>query len=53
MLIVIILVLAGVGFYAFIGTAHKEAQQLMLLLLRGFLGLLPARGFLYELILAL
>lgn len=37
MLIVIILVLAGVGFYAFIGTAPKEAVQLMLILFWGFL----------------
>lgn len=32
MLIVIFLVLAGIGFYAFIGTAPKEAVQLMLFL---------------------
>lgn len=37
MLIVILLVLAGVGFYAFIGTAPKEAVQLMLILFWGFL----------------
>lgn len=37
MLIVILLVLAGVGFYAFIGTAPKEAVQLMLVLFWGFL----------------
>lgn len=37
MLIVIFLVLAGVGFYAFIGTAPKEAVQLMLFLFWGFL----------------
>ena len=37
MLIVILLVLAGVGFYAFIGTAPQEAVQLMLVLFWGFL----------------
>lgn len=37
MLIVILLVLVGVGFYAFIGTAPKEAVQLMLVLFCGFL----------------
>ena len=37
MLIVILLVLAGVGFYAFIGTAPQEAVQLMLILFWGFL----------------
>ena len=37
MLIVIILVLAGVGFYAFIGTAPQEAVQIMLVLFWGFI----------------
>ncbi len=37
MLILILLLLAGVGFYAFIGTAPKEAVQLMLFLFWGFL----------------
>ena len=37
MLIVILLVLAGVGFYAFIGTAPQEAVQIMLVLFWGFI----------------
>ena len=37
MLIVILFVLVGIGFYAFIGTAPKEAVQLMLVLFWGFL----------------
>lgn len=37
MLIVILLVLAGVGFYAVIGTALQEAVQIMLVLFWGFL----------------
>ena len=37
MLIVIILVLAGIGFYAFIGTAPQEAVQIMLVLFWGFI----------------
>ena len=45
MLIVIILVLAGIDFYAFIGTAPKEAVQLMLILFWGFLII---AGFLAE-----
>ena len=45
MLIVILLVLAGIGFYAFIGTAPKEAVQLMLVL---FWGLIIIAGFLAE-----
>lgn len=45
MLIVILLVLAGVGFYAFIGTAPQEAVQLMLVLFWGFLII---AGFLAE-----
>ena len=53
MLIVVLLVLAGIGFYAFIGTAPKEAVQLMLFLFWGLLGLLTVGGIVYELILAL
>lgn len=53
MLIVILLVLVGVGFYAFIGTAPKEAVQLMLFLFWGLLGLLTVGGIVYELIRAL
>ncbi len=45
MLIVILLVLAGVGFYAFIGTAPQEAVQIMLVLFWGFLII---AGFLAE-----
>lgn len=37
MLIIILFVLVGIGFYAFIGTAPKEAVQLMLVLFWGFL----------------
>lgn len=37
MLIVIILILAGIGFYAFIGTAPQEAVQLMLVLFWAFI----------------
>lgn len=46
MLIVILLVLVGVGFYAFIGTAPQEAVQIMLVLFWGFL---IVAGFLAEL----
>ena len=53
MLAIIILVAAGIGFYAFIGTAPKEAVQLMLFLFWGLLGLLTVGGIIYELILAL
>ncbi len=45
MLILILLLLAGVGFYAFIGTAPKEAVQLMLVLFWGFIII---AGFLAE-----
>ena len=45
MLIVIILVLAGVGFYAFIGAAPQEAVQIMLVLFWGFIII---AGFLAE-----
>ena len=44
MLIVIFLVLAGIGFYAFIGTAPKEAVQLMLFLFWVFLALVSVFG---------
>ena len=37
MLIIILFVLVGIGFYAFIGTAPQEAVQLMLVLFWGFL----------------
>lgn len=37
MLILTILILAGVCFYAFIGTAPQEAVQLMLVLFWGFI----------------
>lgn len=50
MLAIIILVAAGIGFYAFIGTAPKEAVQLMLFL---FWGLLTVGGIVYELIRAM
>lgn len=53
MLAIIILVAAGIGFYAFIGTAPKEAVQLMLFLFWGLLGLLAVGGIVYELIRAL
>ena len=53
MLAIIILVAAGIGFYAFIGTAPKDAVQLMLFLFWGLLGLLTVGGIVYELILAL
>lgn len=53
MLAVIILVAAGIGFYAFIGTAPKEAVQLMLFLFWGLLGLLAVGCIVCELILAL
>ena len=53
MLAIIILVAAGIGFYAFIGTAPKEAVQLMLFLFWGLLGLLTVGGIVYELIRAL
>ena len=43
MLAIIILVAAGIGFYAFIGTAPKEAVQLMLFLFWGLLGLLTEK----------
>lgn len=45
MFIAILLVLAGIGFYAFIGTAPQEAVQLMLILFWGFL---IVAGFLAE-----
>ena len=44
-MLIIILVLAGVSFYAFIGTAPKEAVQLMLVLFWGFLNI---AGFIAE-----
>ena len=53
MLAIIILVAAGIGFYAFIGTAPKDAVQLMLFLFWGLLGLLTVGGIVYELIRAL
>ena len=53
MLAIIILVAAGIGFYAFIGTVQKEAAQLMLFLFWGLLGLLAVGGIVYELIRAL
>ena len=37
MLILTILILAGIGFYAFIGTAPQEAVQLMLVLFWAFI----------------
>ena len=46
-------VAAGIGFYAFIGTAPKEAVQLMLFLFWGLLGLLTVGGIVYELIRAM
>ena len=46
MLILIILILVGVCFYAFIGTAPQEAVQIMLVLFWGFL---IVAGFLAEL----
>ena len=49
----IILVAAGIGFYAFIGTAPKEPVQLKLFLFWGLLGLLTVGGIVYELIRAL
>ena len=49
----IILDAAGIGVYAFIGTAPKEAVQLMLFLFWGLLGLLTVGGIVYELIRAL
>lgn len=45
MLILTILILAGVCFYAFIGTAPQEAVQLMLVLFWGFI---IVAGFLAE-----
>ena len=45
MLILTILILAGVCFYAFIGTAPQEAVQLMLVLFWGFIIVV---GFLAE-----
>ena len=45
MLILIILILVGVCFYAFIGTAPQEAVQIMLVLFWGFL---IVAGFLAE-----
>ena len=45
MLILAILILAGVCFYAFIGTAPQEAVQLMLVLFWGFIII---AGFLAE-----
>ena len=53
MLVIIILVAAGIGFYAFIGTAPKEVVQLMLFLFWGLLGLLAVGGIVYEIIRAL
>ena len=53
MLAIIILVAAGIGFYAFIGTAPKEAVQLMPFLFWGLLGLLTVGGIVYELIRAM
>ena len=53
MLAIIILVAAGIGFYAFIGTAPKEAVQLMLFLFWCILGLLTVGGIVYELIRAM
>lgn len=47
MLIILVLIVAGIGFYAFIGTAPKEAVQIMLVL---FWGLLIVGGFLAEII---
>lgn len=37
MFIAILLVLAGIGFYAFIGTAPQESVKVMLVLFWGFL----------------
>ena len=45
MLILTILILAGVCFYAFIGTAPQEAVQIMLVLFWGFIII---AGFLAE-----
>ncbi len=45
--------LVVIGLYAFIGTAPKEAVQLMLFLFWGLLGLLAVGGIVYELIRAL
>ncbi len=45
MLIIIIFVLVGIGFYAFIGTAPQEAVQIMLALFWGFIII---AGFLAE-----
>ena len=45
MLILTILILAGVCFYAFIGTAPQEAVQIMLVLFWGFI---IVTGFLAE-----
>ena len=53
MLAIIILVAAGIGFYAFIGTAPKEAVQLMLFLFWCLLGLLTVGGIVYDLIRAM
>ena len=50
MLAIIILVAAGIGFYAFIGAAPKEAVQLMLFLFWCLLGLLTVGGIVYGLI---
>ena len=45
MLAIIFLVAAGIGFYAFIGTAPQEAVQIMLVL---FWGIIIVAGFLAE-----
>ena len=45
MFIAILLVLAGIGFYAFIGIAPQEAVKVMLVL---FWGIIIVAGFLAE-----
>ena len=48
MLIIAFLILAGIGFYAFVGTAPKEAVQLMLFLFWGVMALGTIGGVIYE-----
>lgn len=50
MLFIVFLVLAGIGFYAFIGTAPQEATQLMTFLLWGLIALGTFGALIYEII---
>lgn len=50
MLVAIILVVAAIAFYAFIGTAPEDATKLMVALLWAFIALCTFGALLYEVI---